>query len=112
MKLTGYMLKLFGVCFVLYAGLWALSIAFPPPQGGFVAISPVAQAHHILDGPPRFYSTIEKQRIMRDEGFYKGPIDGLRGTLTIDAEIEHAKLYNNWCANNSGQIAHPPGGNN
>ncbi len=56
---------------------------------------PVSCVHS--DAPARFYSTIEKQRIMRDEGSYKGPIDGLRGTLTIDAEIEHAKLYNDWC---------------
>ena len=47
--------------------------------------------------PARFYSTIERQRIMRDEGIYKGPIDGKRGDLTITAEIEHAKLYNDWC---------------
>ncbi len=49
------------------------------------------------DAPVRFYSTIERQRIMQKEGIYKGLIDGKRGDLTITAEKEHAKLYNDWC---------------
>lgn len=50
------------------------------------------------DAPARFYSCIEKQRIMRDEGIYHGEIDGDRGPLTIAAEAEHARLYGDWAA--------------
>ncbi len=55
------------------------------------------------DAPARFYSVIERQRILRNAGFYTGHIDGIRGPLTIAAEKKYALLYNDWCArqNNS-----------
>ena len=48
--------------------------------------------------PPRFYTTLERQRIMRDLGFYHGKIDGLRGPLTIAAEKQYAEWYNSQMA--------------
>lgn len=94
-KLIMFMLICAG--FVL---LWVIIIrrVFSPPAGAGLS----RQESHLFamtpDAPPRFYLTIERQRIMRDEGIYKGDIDGIRGPLTIAAEKEHAKLYNQWCA--------------
>lgn len=50
------------------------------------------KAPRAISGVERLYTISERQYILKDLGFYKGPIDGLRGTLTIDAE----KLYYRW----------------
>lgn len=93
-KLIGFICVCAG--FVLICA-FILRRVFSPPVGS----GQYRQDSHLSaitpDAPARFYSTIERQRIMRDERIYKGPIDGKRGPLTIAAEKEHAKLYNNWC---------------
>ncbi len=88
------------VIIVICIAAWTFNITvnvcrevFSPP-GGPADAPQAKQAHH----PARFYSTIERQRILRDEGIYHGDIDGKRGDLTIAAEQEHAKLYNEWMA--------------
>ncbi len=82
---------------------------FSPPEQGAEVSRTEAPVLNSFSSPPseaatsdklvaRFYSCIEKQRIMRDEGFYHGKIDGDRGPLTISAEKKHATLYMDWCA--------------
>ena len=61
----------------------------PSPQSG--AVSNTAVPDTLI---PRFYTTLEQQRIMRDEGLYTGPIDGLDGPLTQAARVKHDRLYN------------------
>ena len=70
----------------------------PSPQSG--AVSNTAVPDTLI---PRFYTKLEEQRIMRDEGVYLGPIDGLDGPLTQAARVKHNRLYNDQQANTKGE---------
>ena len=81
------------IVFIL-AGIIAAVVVFctqfssPSPQSG--AVSNTAVPDTLV---PRFYTTLEEQRIMRDERLYTGPIDGLDGPLTQAARVKHDRLY-------------------
>ena len=59
-----------------------------PSQSG--AVSNTAVPDTLI---PRFYTKLEEQRIMRGEGVYLGPIDGIDGPLTQAARVKHNRLY-------------------
>ncbi len=80
-------------CILTLVAVFVIEKVFSPPNG-----SGVTRPSFSTDAPARFYYTVERQRIMRDEGVYTGKIDGFDGPLTRAAVVKHNQLYNDWCA--------------